>query len=91
MQSVGKIMEEMLDQMGIKRRIKESETLLIWDDTVGERIAGVTVVEKIHNGTVFVKVKNDSWRNELFCNKVSIIHKLNEKLGGRIVKEIKFI
>jgi hypothetical protein len=37
-----------------------------------------------------VKVDDDVWRNELTYFKRQIIEKLNEKLGKKTIKEIKF-
>ena len=90
MDSIGKVMNSMLKNLGIENIIKENEVLLIWDEIVGSRIADNSQPEKIQHGVLFVKVKNDSWRNELLFKKKVIIGKLNNRLGKKIVKEIRF-
>lgn len=41
------------------------------------------------NKTLFIKSKSSAWGSELFTNREDIIHKMNERLGEDIIKEIK--
>jgi hypothetical protein len=41
------------------------------------------------NGTVFVRAASGIWGSELFINRVRIIEKMNNKLGEKIIREIK--
>jgi len=70
---IGKILQNVINDLGIDQPIKRYEALNRWSDIVGKRIAEVTEPEKIKNGKIFVKVKTDSWRNELVFHKKDII------------------
>lgn len=75
---------------GIENRLEENLAFAYWESVVGKEIAHHTEPEKIVKGTIVVKVDNDVWRNELSFFKNEIIQKLNNKIGKKIIQEIKF-
>ena len=88
MKDIGKILQNVILDLGIEQPIKGYQALNRWSEIVGTRIADVTEPEKIKNGKIFVRVKTDSWRNELVFHKKDMIKKLNECLGSNVVKDI---
>lgn len=78
-----------LREMGLEKRIKERQCLLLWDEVVGEKLASVSQAEDIKNGVIFVSAKDPIWGQEIFNFKGLIIQKLNAKIGEDIVKDIK--
>lgn len=42
------------------------------------------------NGTIFARSKSSIWSAEVFSNRSFIIRKINDELGERVVREIKF-
>jgi len=46
-------------------------------------------IYKFTKGNLYIKSQHSLWSAELQFNKAMIINKLNEKLGGEIVKDIK--
>ena len=61
-----------------------------WAGVVGPQVAGVTQVEAVRDGVLFVRVKNSVWANELTLLKEDMLRRLNAKLGGRILTDIHF-
>jgi predicted nucleic acid-binding Zn ribbon protein len=88
--SLGDAIEELVAQLGIKKKLHEQDAFVVWDEAVGERIAKVAIPMRILRGTLIVGVKSGVWRNELSMRKQEIIRRINELLGGEIVKDIKF-
>lgn len=43
----------------------------------------------LKNETIFVKIENSIWAQELWLQRIFITEKLNEKIGRKIIKEIK--
>lgn len=78
-----------LREMGLEKRIKERQCLLLWDEVVGEKLASVSQAEDIKDGVIFVSANDSIWGQELFNFKGLIIRKLNAKIGEEIVKDIK--
>ena len=88
--SVGDAIEELIAQLGIKKKLHEQDAFLVWDQAVGERIAKVATPTRMLRGTLIVSVKSGAWRNELSMRKPEIIRRINELLNGEVVKDIKF-
>lgn len=78
-----------LREMGLEKKLKERQCLLLWDEVVGEKLASVSQAEDIKNGVLFVSAKDSIWGQEIFNFKGLIIQKLNAKVGEEIVKDVK--
>ncbi|MFQ5708874.1 MAG: DUF721 domain-containing protein [bacterium] len=90
-QSLGDVLALLLHNLGIENRIKEQEAIDKWPIIVGRRVSEVTSAEKTVDGILFVRVKSAVWRNELLYLKHKIINTMNEHLGKKIIKDIRFI
>jgi predicted nucleic acid-binding Zn ribbon protein len=88
--TIGDAIEELVAQLGIKKKLHEQDAFVVWDEAVGERIAVIARPSRMLRGTLIVGVKSGAWRNELSMRKQEIIDRLNELLGDKIVKDIKF-
>jgi len=88
--SIGDAIEELVAQLGIKKKLHEQDAFVVWDEAVGERIAAIARPSRMLRGTLIVGVKSGAWRNELSMRKQEILDRLNELLGEKIVKDIKF-
>jgi predicted nucleic acid-binding Zn ribbon protein len=88
--SVGDAIEELIAQLGIKKKLHEQDAFLVWDQAVGERIAKIAIPTRMLRGTLIVSVKSGAWRNELSMRKQEIIRRINELAGDEILKDIKF-
>jgi predicted nucleic acid-binding Zn ribbon protein len=91
MDTLGDVLNRTLSDFGIQKAVKKYRALHIWEDVVGERIAKVTKAQRISDGRLFVKVKNDSWRNELVYYKKEIVNKINKEIGYTAIKDIILI
>ena len=91
MKSIGNILGHLIQDFGIEKSIKGYQALTIWSEIVGKRIAEISEPVKIRNGKLFIRVKTDSWRNELIYHKKDITDRLNASLGSVVVKDIVLI
>ena len=91
MQQLKTAIKTFLRKSGLEKGVKQNTALLIWDEVVGENIAENTSPEKVEHGTLLVRVENSSWRQELVFKKKEIIDKLNNKIGKKTIKDIRFI
>ncbi|MBD3288894.1 DUF721 domain-containing protein [candidate division KSB1 bacterium] len=87
-QSLDDVLKNLVKNLGIEAQLLENEALVHWSTVVGPKVAKNTKAEKIKNGRLFVKAKNDVWKNELMFYKADIINKLNIKIGKPIVQDI---
>ena len=88
--SVGTALDELIGDLGIGKKLQEYDAVVLWDTAVGDRIAQMATAVKIVQGTLFVRVKTSTWRNELTLRKNQIKEKLNECIGSEVVRDIKF-
>ena len=58
---------------------------------VGTKIAENTTAELVDFNVLTIKVKNSTWRNELYLKKDIILEKLNKELGPNTIKELRFL
>ncbi|MFQ5823349.1 MAG: DciA family protein [bacterium] len=88
---LGKILINLLRNLGIESKVKEHEVIVKWPIIVGQKISNITKAEKTVDGILFVKVKKNAWRSELIFLKKDILTKIDETIGAGIIKDIRFI
>jgi hypothetical protein len=77
-----------LTALGLAARLRESEIWRLWPEVVGATIASRATPLRIIKGTLTVAVSSGPWKQELTFLKGMMIEKLNERLGGEVVREI---
>jgi predicted nucleic acid-binding Zn ribbon protein len=82
--------DELVNGLGIKQKLKEYDAVVLWESVVGDQIAKMTTATRITQGMLFVHVKTSTWRNELTLRKKEILDKLNAVVGVNVVRDIKF-
>jgi predicted nucleic acid-binding Zn ribbon protein len=87
---LGETLDDLVQKLGIKKKLQEYEAVLRWGEIVGEQIARMTTATRISKGVLFVQVRSSTWRNELNMRKREIIVRINGDLGEEIVLDIKF-
>ena len=87
---IGSAIDELVNVLGIQKKLQEYDAVVYWESVVGERVAQMTTATRILQGVLFVHVKTSTWRNELTLRKKEIINKLNMTIGSNAVKDIKF-
>jgi len=73
---------------GLADRLREAEIWRLWPEIVGQAVAARATPLRIIKGTLTVAVSNGPWKQELTFLKRMMIDKLNDRLGGEVVREI---
>ena len=87
---ISEALEEVIEQLGIRKSVLSNRARDVWKDAVGEIINENTVLENIEKDRLIIVVSDDSWRQELSLRKEEIISKINELIGEEAIKEIIF-
>jgi hypothetical protein len=74
--------------MGLAERLREADIWRLWPEVVGPTVAARAMPLRIIKGTLTVVVSSGPWKQELGFLKVMMRDKLNDRLGGEVVKEI---
>jgi predicted nucleic acid-binding Zn ribbon protein len=85
---IGEIISSYLKNRNWVQRIDGYSILQSWEEVVPINVARNTKPIKIQNNTLFVRVKNHVWANELRIRKGEIIHLINQKAGKDLIKDI---
>jgi predicted nucleic acid-binding Zn ribbon protein len=91
MQSLKITIDAMLRKFGIDNAIAQNNALNIWNDVVGESVAKNAKPDRVEHGVLIVKVSSPTWRQELYFKKKEIIEKINQAIGKKVIRDIRFI
>ncbi len=89
-ESVGPILDRLLKNLEIDKKVDEGQALLIWAEAVGPKMAAKTLAESVYRGRMTVLAQNPAWVQECTFMRLQIKDKLNKILGREIIKEIVF-
>jgi hypothetical protein len=77
-----------LNTLGLSERLREAEIWRLWPEIVGPAIAFRATPLRIIRGVLTVAVSSGPWKQELAFLKMTMIEKLNNRLGGEVVRDI---
>ncbi|MCE5198805.1 MAG: DUF721 domain-containing protein [Armatimonadota bacterium] len=87
---LGGVLNSSLDDLGIRQKVIEQQTISKWNEVVGPQIAASSMAEKIRDGVLYVCCKSSTWANELSFHKEHMMKKLNQTAGKKIITDIRF-
>ena len=87
---ISEALEEVVEQLGIRKSVLSDRARDVWKDAVGDIINENTTLKNIEKDRLIILVSNDTWRQELSLRKEEIISKVNELIGEDAIKEIIF-
>ena len=85
-----RVVDAWLGSQELAQALRPHMAKVKWEEVVGPQVAGVTQVESVRDGILFVRVKNSVWANELTLLKDDMLRRLNLALGGYIIRDIHF-
>lgn len=87
--SLGDAIEQFLAKHGLKKQAKFHELKSEWAKLMGAPIANNTEKMWLHEGILYIKMKNPVWRQELQLARNKILKMANEHMGIEAVKEVR--
>ena len=91
MEKLNIAIKDFLINTGLENGVNQQKAVIIWPKIVGTKIAENTTAELVDFNILTIKVKNSTWRNELYLKKDIILEKLNKELGPNTIKELRFL
>jgi len=85
---VGEIIQAFLRERNWIQRIKGYDIFQTWDEFIPKKIAKNAKPIKIQDDTLFIRVKNHVWANELRIRRGEIINLVNKNIGKNLIKDI---
>jgi len=87
---IGETLHNLLQDIGVEKKIKQYDLLAYWPELVGENIAQITNALRVRDDILYIKVKSMTWRTELLFQKPHILTKIAEKYGNGLITDIRF-
>ncbi len=79
-----------LRHSGLETPLLQRRLIDSWDEVTGKVISKYTGQKFISNQTLMVKIENAALRAELSMMRTQLVNKLNERVGARVIVDIKF-
>lgn len=89
MDTVGNIVNEVLDARGWRGKVLEQMAVELWPEVVGDTLARHTMAERFKNGVLSVRARSPQWTQELHFHQARIIARINGRLKKPIVQKIR--
>jgi len=87
--SLGDALDRFLRSEGLLEVSREKLCPLIWAEVVGAWYARFTRITRVREGVVFVRCDSAPRANQLQLDAPGIIERLNERLGGDYISELR--
>src|SRR5436305_3787165 len=90
-QTPGALLPKLMQKLGLKERLRESEVIEAWSKIVGEFIAAHSAPVALRDGILYVRVLQPALHYELEqISKSDILRKLKQRFGTKIIRDVRF-
>ena len=88
---IGDLLPQLMVRYGLHRRRYMEDVEEAWQQVIGEQYATVTQVEKLHRGTLTIKVPHNAYVQELSFRQSELVDALAILLKNERIKKIRFV
>ena len=90
-QSAGDLLPKLMQRLGLRERLHETEVIDAWSKIVGDFIAAHSSPVALREGILYVRVLQPALHYELEqISKPEILRKLKQRFGAKIIRDIRF-
>ena len=90
-QAPADVLPKLMQRLGLKERLHETEVMEAWGKIVGEFIAAHSAPVALREGVLYVRVLQPALHYELEqVAKIDILRKLKQRFGAKIIRDIRF-
>jgi predicted nucleic acid-binding Zn ribbon protein len=90
-QSPAEVMPKLMQRLGLRERLRETEVIYAWSKIVGDFIAAHSAPVALREGILYVRVLQPALHYELEqISKSEILRKLKQRFGGKTIRDIRF-
>jgi predicted nucleic acid-binding Zn ribbon protein len=85
------VLPKLMQRLGLRERLHETEVINAWSKIVGEFIAAHSAPVALRDGVLYVRVLQPALHYELEqVSKAEILRKLKRRFGTKTIREIRF-
>jgi predicted nucleic acid-binding Zn ribbon protein len=90
-QTAGELLPRLMNRLGLKERLHETEMIDAWAQIVGDFIAAHSVPMALREGILYVRVLQPALHYELEqVSKLNIQRKLKQRFGPKVIRDLRF-
>jgi predicted nucleic acid-binding Zn ribbon protein len=90
-QSPAEVMPKLMQRLGLRERLRETEVIYAWSKIVGDFIAAHSTPVALREGILYVRVLQPALHYELEqISKSEILRKLKQRFGGKTIRDVRF-
>lgn len=86
--AIGDLLKDFVDDYPARKKLKRGMVLSVFPKTAGKRIMEQVEEFWFTGNKLFIKVKDQAWRQELHLQRNTLKKKLNDSVREEIVEEI---
>ncbi|GAC1340399.1 MAG: hypothetical protein NVSMB23_10630 [Myxococcales bacterium] len=87
---IRRVLERALGESGLSRKLERRLPQHVWREAVGPGIAARATPTVLSAGVLHLLVEDHRWRDQLDAARVTLIERVNAKLGRPLVRELRF-
>ncbi len=76
--------------MDLESKLEGYRIWTLWDEIVGEQIAGRAQPDRLRNRILFIRVSSSTWIQQLQILKPTLLEKIHQIVKGGAIKDIRF-
>ena len=89
--TTGELLPQVMQRLGLRERLHESEVMEAWAQIVGDFIAAHSAPIALRDGTLYVRVLQPVLHYELEqISKLQILRKLKRRFGSKTIRDVRF-
>ena len=90
-QAPADVLPKLMQRMGLRERLHETEVIEAWSKIVGEFIAAHSAPVALREGVLYVRVLQPALHYELEqVSKIEILRKLKKRFGTKTIRDLRF-
>src|SRR5436189_830883 len=90
-QSPADVVPKLMQRLGLRERLHETEVIEAWSKIVGEFIAAHSAPVALREGVLYVRVLQPALHYGLEqISKLEILRKLKQRFGGKTIRDVRF-
>ena len=90
-QSPSELMPRLMQRLGLRERLRETEVIDAWSRIVGDFIAAHSAPVALREGVLYVRVLQPALHYELEqISKSQILRKLKQRFGSKTIRDLRF-
>jgi predicted nucleic acid-binding Zn ribbon protein len=90
-QAAGELLPKLMQKLGLKERLHETEVIEAWSKIVGDFIAAHSTPVALRDGILYVRVLQPALHYQFEqISKADILRKLKRRFGLKVIRDVRF-